>query len=77
MSSVGTTQLPELKGKQVGEDTADIAKVFAGFRSGLALFDIDSDGDLDCVTTVREDYDESVPSATYVWFLKAVNGHEA
>ncbi|KAL1417440.1 hypothetical protein MTO96_026789 [Rhipicephalus appendiculatus] len=62
---------------QLQREIPDAAKVFAGFRSGLALFDIDNDGDLDCVSTVQEDYDESVPSATYMWLLKGMNGHEA
>ncbi|KAL3246725.1 hypothetical protein MRX96_057456 [Rhipicephalus microplus] len=62
---------------QLQRERPDLAKVFQGFRSGVALFDVDQDGDLDCVSAVQEDYDESVPSVTYVWILKGVNGHEA
>ncbi|XP_049517581.1 uncharacterized protein LOC119440403 isoform X2 [Dermacentor silvarum] len=77
---IGVLCLPLISGEarsQLQPEFQDLAKVFEGFRSGLALFDIDSDGDLDCLTTVQEDYDASVPSAVYTWFFKAVNGHEA
>ncbi|XP_037510177.1 uncharacterized protein LOC119386954 [Rhipicephalus sanguineus] len=77
---LGVFVLPFVLGKakhKLQREIPDSAKVFGGFQSGLALFDIDEDGDLDCVSTVQEDYDESVPSVTYVWLLKGINGHEA
>ncbi|KAL3246724.1 hypothetical protein MRX96_057455 [Rhipicephalus microplus] len=80
MVILGVLALPLVLGKakhQLQHEIPDAAKVFHGFRSGLALFDVDNDGDLDCVSTITEDYDESVPSITYVWLLKGVNGHEA
>ncbi|XP_077515172.1 uncharacterized protein LOC144125560 isoform X1 [Amblyomma americanum] len=42
----------------------------------IALFDIDQDGDLDCVTALRTEFDKSVPSATYVWILPGLSGKE-
>ncbi|KAL1476125.1 hypothetical protein MTO96_036747, partial [Rhipicephalus appendiculatus] len=58
-------------------EVADAVKVLDNFASGVAIFDIDKDGDLDCLTGVRTDYDKKTSTVTYVWLLKGVNGHEA
>ncbi|XP_075744967.1 uncharacterized protein LOC119178530 [Rhipicephalus microplus] len=62
-------------GPNTQNDARDLFKVFATHPSGLALLDADDDGDLDCMKAVRTNYDESGPSAEYVWILKGLNGH--
>ncbi|XP_077554179.1 uncharacterized protein LOC144169054 [Haemaphysalis longicornis] len=57
-------------------DTPDVFKLFDHFDYVVAIFDQDEDGDLDCVTNVRTQLDMDVPSATYVWMLKGLNGKE-
>ncbi|XP_075538247.1 uncharacterized protein LOC142572781 isoform X1 [Dermacentor variabilis] len=77
---IGVFSLPLILGNaknQLQPEFPDVGKIFEGFRAGLALSDIDNDGDLDCLTATQVDYNASVESATYVWHLQAVNGHEA
>ncbi|KAH7962458.1 hypothetical protein HPB52_016211 [Rhipicephalus sanguineus] len=52
-------------------------EVFDNFASAVAVFDVDKDGDLDCLSTVRIDYDKDASTATYVWLLRSLNGHDA
>uniref|UniRef100_A0A023G983 Putative lipocalin-5 1 n=1 Tax=Amblyomma triste TaxID=251400 RepID=A0A023G983_AMBTT len=61
---------------QLPHETIDMRKVFDNFLHAIAIIDIDKDGDLDCLSTVRTDFDSSVPRATYVWILPGVNGRE-
>uniref|UniRef100_A0A023GAD3 Putative lipocalin-5 1 n=1 Tax=Amblyomma triste TaxID=251400 RepID=A0A023GAD3_AMBTT len=44
------------------------------FPDGVALYDIDKDGDLDCLTAERKEFSLEPPSATYVLSLRNVNG---
>ncbi|KAH8009666.1 hypothetical protein HPB51_018963 [Rhipicephalus microplus] len=69
-------QLP-YAGREEADDDEELwlKWVFATHPSGLALLDADDDGDLDCMKAVRTNYDESGPSAEYVWILKGLNGH--
>ncbi|XP_075535409.1 uncharacterized protein LOC142570998 [Dermacentor variabilis] len=57
------------------DDVSDIMKVFETHPYGVAIFDIDNDGDLDCLTAVRTKFDNDGPTADYVWLLKGLNGH--
>ncbi|KAL3244549.1 hypothetical protein MRX96_047181 [Rhipicephalus microplus] len=57
------------------DDARNLFKVFATHPSGFAMLDADNDGDLDCMMAVRTNYEESGPSAEYVWILKGLNGH--
>ncbi|XP_077513054.1 uncharacterized protein LOC144124292 [Amblyomma americanum] len=61
---------------ELRHETAEVGKVFESFPHLIAMFDIDKDGDLDCVSAVGTDYDSSVPRLTYVWMFPGVNGHE-
>ncbi|KAL1473370.1 hypothetical protein MTO96_038736 [Rhipicephalus appendiculatus] len=63
--------------QELQHDVADARKVFANFVNVVAIFDIDKDGDLDCLAAVRTDYDKDASTATYVWLLKGLNGYEA
>ncbi|KAL1417439.1 hypothetical protein MTO96_026788 [Rhipicephalus appendiculatus] len=60
---------------QLPEKPADAAKVFDSFPSVVAIFDVDRDGDLECLTAVRTDYDKTAQSTKYVWLLKGTQGH--
>ncbi|KAL3246720.1 hypothetical protein MRX96_057453 [Rhipicephalus microplus] len=62
---------------QLKHEIADVKKVFDNFDSVVAIFDIDKDGDLDCLSGARTYYDKHSSTATYVWFLKGLNGHKA
>ncbi|XP_077514037.1 uncharacterized protein LOC144124947 [Amblyomma americanum] len=55
-------------------DLPDALKLFETVLSGTAIFDQDLDGDLDCVTGVRTEFDKEAQTATYVWLLKGQNG---
>ncbi|KAH6939544.1 hypothetical protein HPB50_019332 [Hyalomma asiaticum] len=55
---------------------ADEKMVFDNFENVVAIFDVDKDGDLDCLTAVRTDYDKDASIVTYLWILKSVNGHQ-
>ncbi|XP_054931999.1 uncharacterized protein [Dermacentor andersoni] len=57
------------------QDVPDIMKIFETHPYGVAIFDIDNDGDLDCLTAIRTKYDNDGPSADYVWLLKGLKGH--
>ncbi|KAK8786600.1 hypothetical protein V5799_023625 [Amblyomma americanum] len=50
-------------------------KVFEAFPVGIAVFDEDLDGDLDCLSSVRTDFDKESQKASYTWFLMGKNGH--
>ncbi|KAL1442794.1 hypothetical protein MTO96_030626, partial [Rhipicephalus appendiculatus] len=71
---------PALTGKgkhQLKHEVTDAKAVFDNFASAVAVFDVDKDGDLDCLSTVRLDYDKNASTATYFWILKNMNGHES
>ncbi|KAH7961747.1 hypothetical protein HPB52_011863 [Rhipicephalus sanguineus] len=57
-------------------DVTDAFKMFEIFPVAIAIFDTDKDGDLDCLTTVRSNYDEKDHKVTYTWLLAGLNGHE-
>nr|XP_037285192.1 uncharacterized protein LOC119178133 [Rhipicephalus microplus] len=57
-------------------NVTDAFKMFRNFPVAVAMFDTDNDGDLDCLTTVRSNFDEEGHKATYTWLLPGVNGHE-
>ncbi|KAK8765201.1 hypothetical protein V5799_032188 [Amblyomma americanum] len=61
---------------QLNHDVVDAFKAIGAVVYSIALFDIDQDGDLDCVTALRTEFDKSVPSATYVWILPGLSGKE-
>ncbi|KAL1439524.1 hypothetical protein MTO96_001289 [Rhipicephalus appendiculatus] len=63
-------------GDPPSQDVPDTFKVFADHDHGIAMFDIDQDGDLDCLTATRTEFDKDIPSATYVWQLGGLNGKE-
>ncbi|XP_065282495.1 uncharacterized protein [Dermacentor albipictus] len=58
-------------------DSSKIYKVFENFENIVAIFDIDKDGDLDCLTAVRTDYNRGARSTKYVWILKGLHGHQS
>uniref|UniRef100_A0A034WXV7 Lipocalin 2 n=1 Tax=Rhipicephalus microplus TaxID=6941 RepID=A0A034WXV7_RHIMP len=57
-------------------NVTDAFKMFRNSPVAVAMFDTDNDGDLDCLTTVRSNFDEEGHKATYTWLLPGVNGHE-
>ncbi|XP_065282267.1 uncharacterized protein [Dermacentor albipictus] len=72
LCALSTTVPVQTLGKKV-HGSASAFTVFEKFRFALAIFDEDQDGDLDCVSTVRTQFDKSIPSATYVWMFKGNN----
>ncbi|KAH6927712.1 hypothetical protein HPB50_007494 [Hyalomma asiaticum] len=52
------------------------AQLFEVFPFAIAAFDADQDGDLDCLTAIREDYDTQMHYAKYLWVFPGVNGHK-
>ncbi|KAL1486172.1 hypothetical protein MTO96_047068, partial [Rhipicephalus appendiculatus] len=43
---------------------------------GVAIYDVDGDGDLDCVTAVRTELSEEPLKATYVLLFKGLGGKQ-
>ncbi|KAK8758205.1 hypothetical protein V5799_004165 [Amblyomma americanum] len=71
-------QLTPCKAKdQLEHEAVDAFKAFENFPYAIALYDIDKDGDLDCLTAIRTEFNKDPLSATYVLFLKGLNGHNA
>ncbi|XP_037285551.2 uncharacterized protein LOC119178449 [Rhipicephalus microplus] len=58
------------------EEVLNTFKIFEQHEYGIAMLDVDQDGDLDCLTARRTEFDKDAPSATYVWQLKGLNGKE-
>nr|XP_037285592.1 uncharacterized protein LOC119178485 [Rhipicephalus microplus] len=54
-------------------DTFDILRFF---DRGVAIYDVDGDGDLDCVTAVRTEFIEEPLGATYVLLFKGLGGNQ-
>ncbi|XP_075535379.1 uncharacterized protein LOC142570967 [Dermacentor variabilis] len=54
----------------------DAFKMFEIFPVAIAIFDTDFDGDLECLTTVRTNYNEEGHTVTYTWLIPGLNGHE-
>ncbi|XP_077544641.1 uncharacterized protein LOC144157742 [Haemaphysalis longicornis] len=61
---------------KLDHDITEVRKIYQAFPSLLAIFDQDEDGDLDCVTAERLEYDFEASTATYAWLLAGGNGHE-
>ncbi|KAH7961748.1 hypothetical protein HPB52_011864 [Rhipicephalus sanguineus] len=62
--------------RRLQHDVTDAFKMFRNFPVAIAMFDTDKDGDLDCLATVRSNFDEEGHKATYTWLLPGLNGHE-
>ncbi|KAL1439526.1 hypothetical protein MTO96_001291 [Rhipicephalus appendiculatus] len=58
------------------DDVPDAFKIFSDHAYGVTILDSDDDGELECMTTKRTEYNPEAPSATFVWILKGLNGHE-
>ncbi|KAL1458845.1 hypothetical protein MTO96_027656 [Rhipicephalus appendiculatus] len=56
-------------------NVTDAFKMFEIFPVSIAVFDVDKDGDLECLTTVRSNYDKEGHTVTYTWLLAGLNGH--
>uniref|UniRef100_A0A023G5I2 Putative lipocalin-2 1 n=1 Tax=Amblyomma triste TaxID=251400 RepID=A0A023G5I2_AMBTT len=59
---------------QLDHDTVDAFKTLENFPYAIALYDIDRDGDLDCLNAVRTEFEKEPPSATYILSIKDQNG---
>nr|XP_037285426.1 uncharacterized protein LOC119178339 isoform X2 [Rhipicephalus microplus] len=59
-----------------GSSVVDAFKIFRTFPHGTTIFDIDGDGDLDCVTAVRTEFNEDPLETTYVLLFKGLGGRE-
>lgn len=55
---------------------ACLEKMFEFFPLAIAMLDTDNDGDLDCLVTVRSNYNEEAHKATYTWLLPGLHGHK-
>ncbi|XP_037510178.1 uncharacterized protein LOC119386959 [Rhipicephalus sanguineus] len=63
-------------GEPLSQDVLDTFKIFEMHEYGIAMLDVDQDGDLDCLTARRTEFHKDPPSATYVWMLGGLNGKE-
>uniref|UniRef100_A0A034WYY5 Lipocalin 15 n=1 Tax=Rhipicephalus microplus TaxID=6941 RepID=A0A034WYY5_RHIMP len=64
-----------------GKDPSDTSvvdafKIFRTLPHGTTIFDMDGDGDLDCVTAVRTEFSEDPLETTYVLLFKGLGGKE-
>ncbi|KAH6940220.1 hypothetical protein HPB50_026342 [Hyalomma asiaticum] len=50
--------------------------MFQIFPFAIAAFDADQDGDLDCLTAIRDEYDPEGHFTKYIWIFPGVNGHK-
>uniref|UniRef100_A0A023FU50 Putative lipocalin-5 1 n=1 Tax=Amblyomma cajennense TaxID=34607 RepID=A0A023FU50_AMBCJ len=55
-------------------DVADISEIVAFFGDSVAVMDIDNDDVLDCLTTIKTQYDPEGWSATYLWSVQGSTG---
>ncbi|XP_075538238.1 uncharacterized protein LOC142572777 [Dermacentor variabilis] len=62
---------------QLERGIVDAFQLFRTFPYAVAVYDVDNDGDLDCLTTVRTNFMEEPLSATYVFILKGLGGNES
>lgn len=72
--------LTNVRGETNHKQERDVVDAFEIFRTipyAVAVYDVDNDGDLDCLTTVRTDFSEEPLSATYVFLLRGLGGHES
>ncbi|KAL1439532.1 hypothetical protein MTO96_038703 [Rhipicephalus appendiculatus] len=53
----------------------DAFKIFRTLPRGTAIFDVDGDGDLDCVTAVRTEFSEDPLETTFVLQFKGLGGN--
>ncbi|XP_077513053.1 uncharacterized protein LOC144124291 [Amblyomma americanum] len=78
LATVGILLLsPPLVSCEAKHDIANAFKIFENFPSAVALYDIDQDGDLDCMTAERTEFSNNPRQATYILSLKGLNGHQA
>ncbi|XP_075535376.1 uncharacterized protein LOC142570964 [Dermacentor variabilis] len=61
---------------QLNHDVTDAFKTFEVFPHVITAFDSDDDGDLDCAMAVRQQLDENLKTATYLFVLPPVNGRQ-
>ncbi|KAK8786599.1 hypothetical protein V5799_023624, partial [Amblyomma americanum] len=56
-------------------EVVDAFKAMQEFPVGIAAFDEDLDGGLDCLVTIRTEFDKESQKASYAWFLKEKDRH--
>ncbi|XP_077512459.1 uncharacterized protein LOC144123516 [Amblyomma americanum] len=61
---------------QLKHDIPSAFKSFENFPSAVAFYDLDKDGDLECLTAERTEFKEDPLSATYIFSFKGLKGHE-
>uniref|UniRef100_A0A131Z7L3 Lipocalin n=1 Tax=Rhipicephalus appendiculatus TaxID=34631 RepID=A0A131Z7L3_RHIAP len=61
---------------QLDNSVIDAFKVFQNIPYATTIYDIDGDGDLDCVTAVRTEFSENPQETTYALLLKGPTGNQ-